>query len=81
MEQGGTGLLGKYNGSPSHLISGVYSEYAWLPWKFDKCPRNFWGEVKNQRNFMDWAGKQLNVKDMSDWYKVSKKVVSCRKLP
>jgi hypothetical protein len=52
----------------------VYPEYNWLPWKFVSCPKNFWHNVKNQRNFMDWASTQLNVKDMNDWYKVTKKV-------
>ena len=27
--------------------------------------------MSNQRKFMDWAGKQLKLKDMSDWYQVS----------
>jgi hypothetical protein len=27
-----------------------------------------------QRKFMDWAAKQLEVKEMSDWYKVTNKV-------
>jgi hypothetical protein len=62
-----------YEGSPSQLLSGVYSEYEWLPWKFERCPRNFWEDVNNQRRFMEWAGKQLNIKEMSDWYKVTTK--------
>ena len=24
---------------------------------------------------MDWAGKELGIKDMSDWYKVTTRVV------
>ena len=46
----------------------VYPEYDWLPWKFEKCPKKYWHDVKNERKFMDWAGKELNVKEMSDWY-------------
>jgi hypothetical protein len=49
----------------------VYPDYNWLPWKFGKCPANYWDDVKNQRKFMDWAAKELNIKDMSDWYNVS----------
>jgi hypothetical protein len=66
-------LLKQYK-YPHELLSALYPEHDWLPWKFDKCPRNFWDNVNNQRKFMDWAGKQLNVKEMSDWYNVSVKV-------
>jgi hypothetical protein len=66
--------LKKYNGSPSQALVGVFPEYNWLPWKFAATPKNFWQDLKNQRNFMDWAGKQLNIKDMSDWYNVTQKV-------
>jgi hypothetical protein len=63
-----------FKNSPSLLITTVLSEYEWLPWKFDKCPQNFWDNIENQRNFTDWAGKQLNIKEMSDWYKITQKV-------
>jgi hypothetical protein len=52
----------------------MYPEYEWLPWKFDMCPNNFWEDVKNQKRFLDWAGKELKIKEMSDWYKISKYV-------
>jgi hypothetical protein len=49
----------------------MYPDYRWLPWKFGKCPRNFWDDMKNQKEFMDWAGKHFKVKEISDWYNVS----------
>jgi hypothetical protein len=71
---GATLLRNKYNSSPIKLLSAVYPEYEWLPWKFDKSPANYWEDVKNQGKFVEWAAKQLNVNEMSDWYKVTKKV-------
>jgi hypothetical protein len=72
---GGSGLLqSKYHGSPFLLLSTIYPEYDWLPWKFDKCPQNYWTDVNNQRKFMEWAGKQWNIKELSDWYNVSQEV-------
>jgi hypothetical protein len=68
-------LLTKYHGSPLQLLSEVFPEYEWLPWKFDKCPDNYWNDEKNQRKFFDWAAKQLNIKEMSDWYNVTYKVI------
>ena len=53
------------------LLKEIYPDYDWLPWKFDRCPKNYWKDVKNVRKFMDWAGKELNVKELSDWYNVS----------
>ena len=53
------------------LLTQVYPEYDWLPWKFAQCPRNYWNDINNVRKFMNWAAKQLNVKKMSDWYTIS----------
>jgi hypothetical protein len=74
-DNGASGLLGnKYNGSPLLLLSTLYPEYEWLPWKFSKCPNNFFDDLKNQRKFMDWAAQTMKIKEMSDWYKVTAKV-------
>jgi hypothetical protein len=67
-------LRTKYEGLLSNFLSEVYPDIDWLPWKFEKCPHNYWNSLKNQRQFMDWAGKELKVKEMSDWYKVTYKV-------
>jgi hypothetical protein len=67
---GGSSLLHKFNGSISGLLSGSYPDYNWLPWKFTRCPPEFWDDLKNQGKFMEWATKQLNI-EMSDWHKVS----------
>jgi hypothetical protein len=73
---GGKRLLqSKYNGSPSLLLSTVYPEYDWLPWKFGKCTHNFWDELKNRRKFMDWAAKELEVNEMRGWYKVTNQAI------
>ena len=63
------GLWKKYN-SPLTMLSNVYPEYEWLPWKFTKCPNFYWEDVNNQRKFLDWVGKELGIKEFSDWYKV-----------
>jgi hypothetical protein len=73
-EIGGASLLmGKYNGVLSNLLAEVYPENEWLPWKFVICPHNYWDDMKNQRKFIDWAAKQLNIKEKSDWYNVTVK--------
>ena len=56
------------------MLCSLYPEYDWLPWKFVNCPRNVWTVEKNQRKFMEWAGNELKIKEMGDWYKVSTQV-------
>ncbi len=74
---GGGGLLhNEYNGSPLLIVSTVYSEYEWLPWRFNKVSNRFWDNMKNQRNFMDWAEKQLNYENREDWYKITAEVMN-----
>jgi hypothetical protein len=49
----------------------MFPEYEWLPWKFSHSAKHFWEDVRNQRRFMEWAAKQLNIKGQSDWYNVT----------
>ena len=69
----GRTLLYRYS-SLYQLLSTVFPDYNWEPWKFNKIPRNILDDINTQRKFLEWAGKQLNVKEMSDWYKVTYKV-------
>jgi hypothetical protein len=69
-------LNAKYDRSLSLLLSVLYPEYEWLPWKFVRSPVNFWSDSHNKKKFLDWAGKQLGVKEFSDWYKVSTAVAN-----
>ena len=62
------------NKSVYYLIQSVYPEYELLPWKFHDVPAQVWNDDKNKRMFMDWAGKQLGVKEMDHWYSVQIKV-------
>ena len=53
------------------LLREAYPEYNWLPWRFEICPRHYWDDIGNVRKYMDWAGKELNIREMSDWQRVS----------
>ena len=63
-----------HNRSLFTVLTSVYPEYEWLPWKFSKVPVNYWNSVENRKKYMDWAGEQLGVKELSDWYNVNYKV-------
>jgi hypothetical protein len=73
-EIGGSGLMRMYNYSPSAMVTSLYPEYEWLPWKFSGTPRNYWEDVNNIKKYMDWAGKLLGITDKADWQKISYKV-------
>jgi hypothetical protein len=75
---GGNSLAAKYKGSPFLLLSTVFPEYQWLPWKFSKCPSNFWDNIDNQKTFLRWAEQQLNITDLSGWYNATRKVITER---
>ena len=56
------------------ILSDVYPNFEWLPWKFSSCPQNYWSDLSNQRKFLDHISKQLHHKDFSDWYKLTNRV-------
>jgi hypothetical protein len=53
------------------MLSQLYPEYQWLPWRFTPVPLGFWDNVKNQRTVIEWLGKQLQFQNWEDWYQVS----------
>ena len=67
-------MLQKHNNSLYQLLSNVYTEHEWIPWKFTKTPKGFWNDTNNQRSFVQALGKELGINEMSDWYKVKAEV-------
>jgi hypothetical protein len=58
------------------LITTIYPKHDWLPWKLAACPPSYWNDIYNQKKFMAWATKQLNIERTSDWYRISSKVLN-----
>jgi hypothetical protein len=72
---GGGGLLKIYEGSLPLILTSVYPNYDWLMWRFERCPKDFWEKVENQRKFVNWAADQLKITNQSDWYSITEKVI------
>jgi hypothetical protein len=70
----GTVFLSKYNNLLSNLFPAIYPEYPWLPWKFVSGGKHFWSDEKQIKNFINWAGKQLGIKQFSDWENITNEV-------
>jgi hypothetical protein len=67
----GAHLLTRYQTSPIKALQTIYSQHIWLPWKFARVSTGFWEDIGNQKKFVEWLGKQLNVTSMEGWYRVS----------
>ena len=65
-------LANYYNSSPSLLLSSLYPEVEWIPWKFKQVPNNFWNDTNNHKVYVEWLYKELNFNCMEDWYSVSR---------
>ena len=68
-----------YNQSLIRILQGVYSDYDWLPWKFVTCSPMYFKKIENRRKFLEWAGKELGIKEIKDWENVTKEVFSRKK--
>lgn len=78
---GRTMIINYYNGSPFTALQAVYPEHEWLPWVFSATPKGLWTNRDNHFKFFDWLGKQLDIKDMDQWYKVKLSVIQVRIIP
>lgn len=81
--KGGSGLLKKFMGSPSRMITTVLNDHDWDLKRFASNPRKshwksrgFWDDLESQRGFMDYLAKQLNIVEMEDWYRVNLSQIS-----
>lgn len=63
----GMGLQSKYNCILINILKDAYSDYEWLPWKFDKTNK-FWGNIDNQRKFVKYVEEKENINKPEDWY-------------
>ena len=69
-DNGGGGFLISYDSTVSLAIMSYLPHYDWKEWMFDKTPKGFWNERKNRRRYMNWLGKKLGFKSVTDWYSV-----------
>ena len=67
-------LASKYSQSMRKLLCALYPNYEWLPWRFPKVSSHYMEDIENQKKIVDWAGKELKIEQLSDWYKITNKV-------
>jgi hypothetical protein len=64
---GGNTLLYNYNYSIYKLLTRVFPEYSWLPWRFSSIPKGYWKDKSSHQVYLDWLGNKLGFKEKSDW--------------
>jgi hypothetical protein len=64
-------ISARYGNSLAKMLSSVYPDHLWLEWKFRGTPRRYWTVAANQRKYLTWAGKELGIVKMDDWYSVT----------
>ena len=45
--------------------------FEYIGFKGKKLPNGYWQNKKNQKEYMEWLGKELGYTTIEDWYKVS----------
>ena len=70
-ENGGAGLLARYNNSPYLLLRTVFPEIEFHPWQFKHLPKNLWKDDREIANLVNYVDKAANIAKAEDWYRVS----------
>jgi hypothetical protein len=49
-------------------------------WRFtaEAAPHGFWSQLGNQRRYLEWLGKELNLQSPDDWLKVKREEIEKR---
>jgi hypothetical protein len=65
-KRGGGDLLKQYKNAHT-LLSTLYPQHEWLPWKFPVVSRGFWSNVENQKKFLETISKELKITSLELW--------------
>jgi len=72
---GGSSLLRQYP-TFMDLLSSVYPEHSWNPFKRSQVPHNYWKDVNHQRKWIHDLSNHLNITEINQWNQVSAKDVT-----
>lgn len=72
----GATVLDYYRGSPCEMLRSLFPQYEWCEWRFSRVPHEFWDSLENQWRFLEWLGREMGVRRLEDWYRVTIKDVA-----
>jgi len=68
---GGGLLLSHYGDNPYKFLNKVYTDYIWIPWKFNHTSTEIWKDCENHKLYAEWLYDTLGFKKMEDWYQIT----------
>ena len=74
IDNGGSGLLQLFDGSPFKVLSFAYPEINWKQWKFNQVSKGYWNNPSNVRDFFENNKEIFKIKQQEDWYKITAKI-------
>ena len=75
IQQRGGYPLFTYYSSLIECLRSVFPDYDWEEESEVKHPPGYWKNIENQRKFMDSIANQYDIKNESDWKKISVSVI------
>eukprot|EP01114_Cavostelium_apophysatum_P017812 TRINITY_DN5375_c0_g1_i1.p1 TRINITY_DN5375_c0_g1~~TRINITY_DN5375_c0_g1_i1.p1 ORF type:complete len:517 (-),score=158.27 TRINITY_DN5375_c0_g1_i1:2205-3755(-) len=72
-QRGGQHVLSQYDNSMQQMISSVYTEKKFQPYRFEFVESGYWKDKTNHRKFFEDLAAHLAIKHHEDWYRVQKK--------
>ena len=82
------GLSHIYNDSPQRLLKAIYPEIEFLPWKFTRSGKNYWGvggsfvstnvNKEHAKFFLEWLVKNrgMDITNYENYYKITGKLIT-----
>ena len=52
-------------------LSAIYPNHKWQAWRFESVPMSFWSDIKNQCEYFEWLGNELEIRELDEWSQVS----------
>jgi len=77
-KKGGAQIVARHGNSLVRCLMAIYPDHPWQPWRFEVVPRNLWDDLDTQKRYFAYLTKELNIKDMEDWYDVKEETIRAK---
>ena len=54
------------------MLSNIYPEYNWVPWRFSHVPKGLRSDPQILSDAIDYIESHFSIKGSEDWYRISK---------
>jgi hypothetical protein len=68
------------NFSLERFMACLYPDHQWNEWLFKQArvPGGYWKSHEIQRRYYQWISKELQIKNLADWYRIKPAMVQGR---